>query len=321
MPFDIDKYVKDDNSFKFNFRFPKFKLPKIKLPKFNYEDKEPKGIKKGLRRLIIVFISLTTLCLAIFYISNGFIFDNTKFVTSIEIGEKKIDIVDFGNLLLKEDKDLPLLFSDFECHPYKQKCIFIGDTTSKGTILENGKDYIIEILDPKKQKYAFSISMPSPLKYFSWQLFDFLKIIFFAILSYLLYLLLGFVMSWVISGFNFNLDKIKTPKLTFNKNMTIIFVVLIFAGAYIYVENSKIAYKEKLRKEEIEKKEALQKALDNCLSEAEDNYFSNWNSQCKSIGRKNDCALPAYRADQVEKWRADAKKECMDKFKNEGFKE
>ena len=66
MPLDIDKYAKDDDNFKFNFQFPNIKLSKIKLPRFNNGDNGPKGIKKGLRRLVIVFISLIALFFTIF---------------------------------------------------------------------------------------------------------------------------------------------------------------------------------------------------------------------------------------------------------------
>ena len=48
-------------------------------------------------------------------------------------------------------------------------------------------------------------------------------------------------------------------------------------------------------------------------------YFDNWDSQCKSLNKKADCSLPTHRANQVEKWRTDAQKQYMEKFKNNGF--
>lgn len=107
------------------------------------------------------------------------------------------------------------------------------------------------------------------------------------------------------------------PKL--NNNITLILVVLICAFAYIYVENGKISYKEKIRiQQELEENNQKIK-LDSCLNDARNDYEYNWNKICKNQGKKNDCLLPSYNANQVEKWRTEAKKQCMDKFKNNAF--
>lgn len=109
----------------------------------------------------------------------------------------------------------------------------------------------------------------------------------------------------------------KLPKL--NNNATIILVVLICAFSYIYVEHSKIVYQEKIRNEKELEETNQRSQLEDCLSDAETNYNFNWNKQCKSLGKKNDCTLPAYRANSVEKWRTEAEQQCMEKFKNKAF--
>ena len=108
-------------------------------------------------------------------------------------------------------------------------------------------------------------------------------------------------------------------KKELSKNKTIIIVVAILAIAYIYVEKSKINYQEKIRVEENAKIEYQKDALKTCLSDAFIDYNTNWNDQCKSIGKKKDCSLPRYRANDVEKWYSDSKKQCMQKFENKAF--
>lgn len=122
----------------------------------------------------------------------------------------------------------------------------------------------------------------------------------------------------------FKLPKIKFPKISkpnikLNQNTTIILVVLILASAYIYIEKSKINYQEEIRQEKILNKKIQQRELEQCLSNAFDDYTNNWNRACKKRNLKYDCSLPSYNANTIEKWHSDAKKECMDKFKNEGF--
>lgn len=113
----------------------------------------------------------------------------------------------------------------------------------------------------------------------------------------------------------FLLNRIKTT----NNNVTLLLVVLICAFSYIYVEHSKIAYQEKIRNEKEIENINQKTQLDTCLSDAENNYNINWNSQCKSIGKKKDCQLPTYRANSVEKWRTEEEHQCMEKFKNNAF--
>ncbi len=115
----------------------------------------------------------------------------------------------------------------------------------------------------------------------------------------------------------FSFQNIKIPKL--NNNITILLVVLICAFSYIYVEHSKIAYEEKIRNEKEIEEINQRSQLDACLFDAEKSYAENWDRQCKSIGRKKDCQLPVYRADPVEKWRTEAKQQCMEKFKSSAF--
>ena len=104
-----------------------------------------------------------------------------------------------------------------------------------------------------------------------------------------------------------------------NFNVTIIIVALIIAFAYIYTENGKIAYQEKIRAEKETQQRHQQNALANCLDQASRNYDYNWNNACKDLKKKEDCSLPSYRAQSIEKWRTDERNECMNKFKSGAF--
>lgn len=111
----------------------------------------------------------------------------------------------------------------------------------------------------------------------------------------------------------------KFPKL--NNNLTIIMVVLICSFSYIYVEHSKIKYQEKIRQQDALEELIQKDHLNECLSDAEESYRKNWDRQCKAMGSKKDCQLPAYRATTVEKWRTEEKNRCMEKFENNAFPE
>ncbi len=106
-----------------------------------------------------------------------------------------------------------------------------------------------------------------------------------------------------------------------SKNLTFIFIVLIVAFSYIFVEQGKINYKEKIRQEEELRNKIQQEAYEDCMKDARTNYSYNWDRACKSLKRKNDCLLPAYRADSIEKWRNEEETNCLNKLKNKAFKE
>ena len=104
-----------------------------------------------------------------------------------------------------------------------------------------------------------------------------------------------------------------------NKNITIIIVALVIAFSYIYVENKKIAYKEKEKIQENILLENQKEGYEFCMLEALRQYDNNWTNYCKKRGLKKDCALPSHNADTIEKWHRDAENECMEKFENRMF--
>lgn len=288
------------------------------------ENKEEKefSLKYGLRRLIVTLILLATFIVLVAYIKNGFIFDAVKFKDNIiiksEQTQKELSIKEFYNTYLSDNNSILgniLFYSKIKCNPYKQIC----KIENIDYIFENQKSFSFNIIDNSfKKENTGRLIMPSSFQYLSWQIIDLCKILFGAILIFVLYLIIEFTFCWIITGFNFNFKNINIPQIS-NKSIVIIIIAMIIASAYTLVEIQKINYKEKIRQEEIKFKESQQIALDRCLADAEQSYFDNWDSQCKSLNKKADCSLPTHRANQVEKWRTDAQKQCMDKFKNNGF--
>lgn len=118
---------------------------------------------------------------------------------------------------------------------------------------------------------------------------------------------------------DFESKKTEQIKNSTDYGKTIIIVALIFAIAYIFVESGKISYKEREKAENEIKLNNQKRELENCLNTASENYFYNWNRACKIAGKKDDCSLPSYRADTIEKWRKEAESQCMEKFKNGAF--
>ena len=55
--------------------------------------------------------------------------------------------------------------------------------------------------------------------------------------------------------------------------------------------------------------------FDSCLASAYSSYTSNWNDNCKSLKRKEGCALSIYVSNDVEKYRDKSIKLCLDMFK------
>ena len=104
-----------------------------------------------------------------------------------------------------------------------------------------------------------------------------------------------------------------------SKNMTMIIIALIIAFAYIQVEQNKINYKEKIRQEEQQVVNEQREELEACIDRVEESYYDTWESNCKAKGLKNNCSLPLSLANSLEKDRENAKKTCMDRFKNKAF--
>lgn len=120
---------------------------------------------------------------------------------------------------------------------------------------------------------------------------------------------------------NIKIKPIKLPKIQITKEICFIIIALIIAGSYILVENQKLNYKEKIRIEKETSEKIQQDAYESCMKEVEADYSYNWDKACKRLNKKNDCSLPAYNADTIEKWRKEAKTTCLDKLKNKAFKE
>lgn len=103
------------------------------------------------------------------------------------------------------------------------------------------------------------------------------------------------------------------------KEVLYILIVVIVAGAFILVKAGEIGYKEYLRRENLKIEEQQKRLLNDCLKDAETSYYDLWDSNCKLLGKKEDCGLPLYLATDIEKNREQDEKLCMDKYKNKAF--
>ena len=59
----------------------------------------------------------------------------------------------------------------------------------------------------------------------------------------------------------------------------------------------------------------MQLKTEECLNQVEIDYLTSWNNSCYTLGREDNCLLPDYMAESVEKFRDDATKTCLAKFK------
>ena len=110
------------------------------------------------------------------------------------------------------------------------------------------------------------------------------------------------------------MPKIKLPRFKITKEISLIIIALIFAGAYITVENQKLDYKEKIRQEKIKEAEENEILRNVCLDSASDDYDRWWNSSCKARGLKKDCSLPSHQSDSYNKAYKNLKDECFKKY-------
>lgn len=129
-----------------------------------------------------------------------------------------------------------------------------------------------------------------------------------------------------------NENKKQKVEFVLSKNLIFIVVALIIGFSYIFVEQSKINYKEKIRKEEQAYEEKIRQEneindkkqqyyYEYCMIKANDNYISLWNTNCKSRKLKKDCTLPLPLADSINKQYEKDQKICMDKLKTKAFNE
>lgn len=194
MAFDINKYrPKNKRSF-WKVLQLRYKLYKRKQ-KRGYEQKPRKGInfKQGIRRIVIVIIGFIFLCCMCGYIASGCIWDNWKFKENIEVcNQGTLKCLTLKEFLKIYDEEIT--FYNIECRPYYQLCTCY--TAAYNKTLKNNQNIVI-----KGKKTAARIVMPSRLRYFLWQLFDFLLIPFWTIIVYVSYLLIEFVFIWMLQGF------------------------------------------------------------------------------------------------------------------------
>ena len=110
------------------------------------------------------------------------------------------------------------------------------------------------------------------------------------------------------------MPKIKSPRFKITKEISLIIIALIFAGAYIIVENQKIDYKEKVRIEKEKEANTNEQLREACFNEAEANHILLWDKTCKSKGMKSDCSLQLDIAESIEKDYRVSRDECFKKY-------
>ena len=89
-----------------------------------------------------------------------------------------------------------------------------------------------------------------------------------------------------------------------NAALAIVGIILIVWALFVHLPNE----------EKKKQKKVNATLLESCLSQAEDNYFENWNSSCKKIGKKDDCLLYSNSAKAVESWRKEDEQKCFKKY-------
>lgn len=204
MSFDVDKYVPTKK--RSIFRLLKFyckrylRWNRVRNKKSEQETVKSKGnIKRGFRRIVIVFICLIALFPLMWYILNGFIFENSKFAEKIQFYETKDKFIEMQEFLdfVNEDNVHTISIYDITCKPYKQIC-----SCGKGySNLENGKVITVYEKATHRSIKKYKIKMPNKLQYFAWQISDFISIPFWGFVTYLIYLLIELAICWIIKGF------------------------------------------------------------------------------------------------------------------------
>lgn len=107
-----------------------------------------------------------------------------------------------------------------------------------------------------------------------------------------------------------------------NKNQTNISLLgvaaLIIALSIAYYFIIYIPDRDKLKaevtKQEQEKVEKNRILLNSCLEDVDKSYNSNWQSLCKSSGKEENCGLPTYDVERVDKIKKENKEECFRKY-------
>ena len=151
--------------------------------------------KQGARRLVLAFIGFCVISALFFYFIGGCIFDTYRYIDKSEIVKYENNIKT-GSIKLEKFIEVYLEKGyissyDINCHPYKQYCKYKEQQYSRNK----------EIEFLKKEKIHLVFESPAPIKYFLWQVWDFIKIFLIAGLLYGIYLLLELTICWIIKGF------------------------------------------------------------------------------------------------------------------------
>ena len=122
-------------------------------------------------------------------------------------------------------------------------------------------------------------------------------------------------------GKNTNIKEVSKQKRKFPSHYVYALVILLVGFGYIGTnlyfkfQDNKLKQQEAKQKMEAqnkadEQKEQNSQSLNSCLAFADTSYSEFWNSECKSLGRKDDCVLPEYNADRADQIKQDDKNEC-----------
>lgn len=96
-----------------------------------------------------------------------------------------------------------------------------------------------------------------------------------------------------------------------DKWAALIIISVILAGSYLYVEDQKLQFQKDKATEKQELIENNKEERESCLATADENYFSTWESECKRLYHKKECALPIYLSDRIEKAQKQEKSDCI----------
>ena len=92
----------------------------------------------------------------------------------------------------------------------------------------------------------------------------------------------------------------------------IIGVAILGYGFMNYSAKMKVLEADKQAKQDkILEESSKELKLKMCNIDANDDYVSDWNSQCKAFGKKDNCTLPQYSADNVEGRKEKALDNCI----------
>lgn len=103
--------------------------------------------------------------------------------------------------------------------------------------------------------------------------------------------------------------------------ISILVIGLAYIGTTTYFKFQENKLKQQEARQKIEAQNTAEKqktdnkrSLNSCLLIADIDYSEFWNSECKNLGRGDDCVLPQYNADRVEQVKQNDKTECFKKY-------